>query len=177
MKLLRKASFPIETFLDSVEAGRPVRVPGTAVFMTSDPDGAPLVLLHHLKHNKVLHKQVVLLSVLSAGVPEIPEPERIQVTELREGFWRVLARYGFMESANVPEILERCAESGIIAKPMETTYYLGRERLIPDEDSKARMASWRKKLFVFMSHNSRSATEFFQIPSNRVVELGAQLRF
>ena len=175
-KLLRKASFPIETFLDSVAASKPPRVPGTAVFMTSDPDGAPLVLLHHIKHNKVLHKQVILLSVLSAGVPEIPESERIQVTELREGFWRIKARYGFMESANVPEILARSADAGIVAKPLETSYYLGRERLIPDDDSKARMARWRKKLFVFMSHNSRSATEFFQIPSNRVIELGAQLR-
>ncbi len=174
-KLLTKASFPIETFLDSVASSKPPRVPGTAVFMTSDPDGAPLVLLHHIKHNKVLHKQVVLLSILSAGVPEIPESERIQVTELREGFWRVKARYGFMESPNVPDILARSADAGIVAKPLETSYYLGRERLIPDDESKARLARWRKKLFVFMSHNSRSATEFFQIPSNRVVELGAQL--
>ena len=175
-KLLTKASFPIETFLDSVASSKPPRVPGTAVFMTSDPDGAPLVLLHHIKHNKVLHKQVVLLSVLSAGVPEIPESERIQVTELREGFWRVKARYGFMESPNVPDILARSGDSGIVAKPLETSYYLGRERLIPDDTSKARLARWRKKLFVFMSNNSRPATEFFQIPSNRVVELGAQLR-
>lgn len=175
-KLLRKASFPIETFLDSVASSKPPRVPGTAVFMTSDPDGAPLVLLHHIKHNKVLHKQVVLLSVLTAGVPEIPESERIQVTELREGFWRVKARYGFMQSPDVPDILARSADAGIVAKPLETSYYLGRERLIPDDKSKARLARWRKKLFVFMSHNSRSATEFFQIPSNRVVELGAQLR-
>ena len=176
-KLLRKASFPIDTFLDSVAESQPVRVRGTAVFMTSDSEGAPLVLLHHLKHNKVLHKQVVLLSILSAGVPEIAESERILVTELREGFWRVKARFGFMESPDVPEILARCADSGIVAKPLDTTYYLGRERLIPDDESKARLARWRKKLFVFMSHNSRSATEFFNIPSNRVVELGAQLRF
>ena len=177
LKLLRRASFPIEMFLDSVASSKPPRVPGTAVFMTSDSDGAPLVLLHHMKHNKVLHEQVVLLSVLSAGVPEIPDSERIQVTELREGFWRVKARYGFMESANVPEILARCADSGIVAKELQTSYYLGRERLIPDDASKARMVRWRKQLYIFMSHNSRSATEFFQIPSNRVVELGAQLKF
>ena len=177
LKLLRKASFPIELFLDSVASSKPPRVPGTAVFMTSDSDGAPLVLLHHMKHNKVLHQQVVLLSVLSAGVPEIAESERIQVTELREGFWRVKARYGFMESPDVPQILARCADSGIVAKELQTSYYLGRERLIPDDESKARMVRWRKQLYIFMSHNSRSATEFFQIPSNRVVELGAQLRF
>lgn len=176
-KLLKKSSFPIETFLTSVEAGKPVRVPGTAVFMTSDPDGAPLVLLHHLKHNKVLHQQVVLLSVLSAGVPEIPEDERIMVTHLGQGFWRVKARYGFMQTANVPAILARCNAEGLVAKPMETTYYLGRESLILDDKSRARMVRWRKKLYIFMSRNSRSATAFFQIPPNRVVELGAQLQF
>lgn len=174
-KLLHKGSLPIETFLNSVAEHKPGRVPGTAVFMTSDPDGAPLVLLHHLKHNKVLHKQVVLLSVLSANVPEIPDDERISTVELREGFWRVKARYGFMEIANVPEILTRCRESGIIAEKLQTTYYLGRERLIVNPKSKARLAGWRKKLFIFMSRNSRSATEFFNIPSNRVVELGAQI--
>ena len=176
LKLLTRASLPIDLFLNSVADHKPARVPGTAVFMTSDPDGAPLVLLHHLKHNKVLHEQVVLLSVLNAPVPEIPETERIQILPLREGFWRVKARYGFMETANVPEILARCEEAGIRSEKLHTTYYLGRERLIPDPSSKARLASWRKKLFVFMSRNSRSATEFFGIPPNRVVELGAQIQ-
>ncbi|MDO8501496.1 MAG: potassium transporter Kup [Gemmatimonadaceae bacterium] len=177
LKLLHRGSLPIEMFLNSVAEHKPVRVPGTAVFMTSDPDGAPLVLLHHLKHNKVLHHQVVLLSVLSANVPEIPESERISAVELREGFWRVKARYGFMESANVPEILARCKKSGIVCERLQTTYYLGRERLIPNPKSKQRLAGWRKKLFIFMSRNSRSATEFFGIPPNRVVELGAQIEF
>jgi KUP system potassium uptake protein len=154
-----------------------VRVAGTAVFMTSDPEGAPLVLLHHLKHNKVLHEQVVLLSVLSANVPEIPEDERVLAVPLREGFWRVKARYGFMETPNVPHILARCANAGLKSEKLHTTYYLGRERLIPNPHSKARLASWRKKLYIFMSRNSRTATEFFGIPSNRVVELGAQLEF
>ena len=176
LKLLTRASLPIEMFLNSVAEHKPARVSGTAVFMTSDPDGAPLVLLHHLKHNKVLHEQVVLLSVLSATVPEIPEDERIQILPLREGFWRVKARYGFMETANVPAILARCADAGIRSEKLHTTYYLGRERLIPDPNSKARLASWRKKLFIFMSRNSRSATEFFGIPPNRVVELGAQIQ-
>ncbi len=174
-KLLTRAAFPIDMFLNSVAEQKPPRVPGTAVFMTSDPSGAPLVLLHHVKHNKVLHQQVVLLSVLSAPVPEIPEDERIQVTELREGFWRVKARYGFMETANVPEILARCKDAGIASETLKTSYYLGRERLIPRRDSKHDLAMWRKKLYVFMSRNSRSATEYFGIPPNRVVELGAQL--
>ncbi|MEP6905866.1 MAG: KUP/HAK/KT family potassium transporter, partial [Gemmatimonadales bacterium] len=146
---------------------------GTAIFMTSDPDGAPLVLLHHLKHNKVLHEHVILLSILTANVPEIPEGERISVTLMAEGFSRIKARYGFMESADVQDILRRSADVGIVAVPGQTSYYLGRERLIVKD--KSPMATWRKKLFVFMSTNSRSATEFFNIPSNRVVELGAQI--
>jgi len=176
-KLLTKQSFPIDIFLSNVASGKPVRVPGTAVFMTSDNKGAPLVLLHHLKHNKVLHEQVVLLSILPAGVPEIPETERISITEMAEGFWRVMARYGFMETPDVPDVLARCTEAGLVTKPLQTTYYFGRESLIIDDGSKSRMARWRKQLFIFMSRNSRSATEFFQIPPNRVVELGAQLRF
>ncbi len=177
LKLLSRGSLPIEMFLNSVADHKPVRVTGTAVFMTSDPDGAPLVLLHHLKHNKVLHEQVVLLSVLTANVPEIPESERLSVVAMREGFWRVKARYGFMENPSVPDLLVRAKAEGLVAEPMKTTYYLGRERLIPDANSKQRLAGWRKKLFIFMSRNSRSATEFFQIPPNRVVELGAQIVF
>lgn len=177
LKLLKRSSLPIDMFLDSVATTHPVRVPGTAIFMTSEPDGAPLVLLHHVKHNKVLHEQVVLLSVLSSNVPEIPESERILVVSLREGFWRVMARYGFMETPDVPDILARCRDAGIKSEKLQTTYYLGRERLIPNPHSKARLASWRKKLFIFMSRNSRTATEFFGIPPNRVVELGAQLEF
>jgi KUP system potassium uptake protein len=174
-KRLLRGSLPMDLLLDDVARNKPPRVPGTAVFMTSDTEGAPLVLLHHLKHNKVLHKQVVLLSVIFANVPEIPDSERISATLLREGFARIKARYGFMQSADVPEILARCADSGIVAEPLQTTYYLGRERLLAKGDSP--MAGWRKKLYIFMSRNSRSATEFFNIPSNRVVELGAQIEF
>ena len=176
-KHLKRASFPIDMLLDSVREGKTLRVPGTAVFLTSSPEGAPLVMMHHLKHNKVLHEQVVLLSVLPSGVPEVSESERISASQLGEGLWRVMARYGFMETANIPDLLARCAEWGLNAAPMQTTYYLGRESLILDDNSKARLARWRKKLYIFMSRNSRSATEFFQIPPNRVVELGAQLKF
>jgi KUP system potassium uptake protein len=174
-KLLTRGSLPIDLLLDDVAKNKPVRVPGTAVFMTSDPEGAPLVLLHHLKHNKVLHEHVILLSVLSTNVPEIPDSERVLATPLREGFFRVKARYGFMETPFVPKVLASCKSSGIVAEPRDTTYYLGRERLIPVGTS--RLAKWRKTLFIFMSRNSRSATEFFNIPSNRVVELGAQIEF
>jgi KUP system potassium uptake protein len=173
LKRLARGSLPIHMLLEDVARSKPPRVQGTAVFMTSDPEGAPLVLLHHLKHNKVLHEHVILLSVLVANVPEIRGGERIAVTPLPEGFWRIKARYGFMESADVPGILASCADQGIIAVPGQTTYYLGRERLLPTGDSP--MSRFRKQLFIFMSRNSRSATEFFNIPSNRVVELGAQV--
>ncbi|MFN2603482.1 MAG: potassium transporter Kup [Gemmatimonadaceae bacterium] len=173
IKRLHRGSLPLDLLLQDVKRSHPPRVKGTAVFMTSDPDGAPLVLLHHLKHNKVLHEHVILLSVMFANVPEIPEGERIAVTLFPEGFARIKARYGFMETADVPDILRRTAKDGIIAVPNQTSYYLGRERLLSKGTSP--LAAWRKKLFIFMSRNSRSATEFFNIPSNRVVELGAQI--
>lgn len=173
LKRLHRGSLPLPLLLEDLARKPPPRVPGTAVFMTSDPEGAPLVLLHHLKHNKMLHERVILLSIMFANVPEIPETERIAVDLYPEGFSRIRARYGFMESADVPDILHRAAKEGIVAVPSMTTYYLGRERLLARGE--APLAMWRKKLFIFMSRNSRSATEFFNIPSNRVVELGAQI--
>jgi KUP system potassium uptake protein len=172
-KLLARGSLPMDLFLADVARRKPYRAPGTAVFLTSTPEGAPLVLLHHLKHNKVLHQHVVLLSILSANVPEVPAAERIGVTPLEEGFSRVTARYGFMEKANVPEVLRKSKELGVPIDLKDTTYYLGRERLFPT--GRAALARWRKKLYIVMSQNSRSATEYFAIPPNRVVELGAQI--
>jgi KUP system potassium uptake protein len=174
--ILRRSSLPLDLFLRDVETRKPVRVPGTAVFMTSDPEGTPVVLLHHLKHNKVLHEQVMLMSIVSREVPEVPDEERVEVEPLPANFVRVVARYGFMETPNVPEILEYCEESGVShLRPHEISFFLGRERLIPV--GSARMARWRKKLFGVMSRNAQGATEFFQIPPNRVVELGAQIEF
>jgi KUP system potassium uptake protein len=185
---LNSGSLPLDLFLGDVARRKPVRVPGTAVFMTSSNDGVPVVLLHHLKHNKVLHEQVILMSVLTREVPEVKESERMTVEKLEHGFYRVMANYGFMESPSVTEILQWAREAGIKARPNDTTFYLGRERIIiadgerkpgtrraPDDVARPRMARWRKKLFVVMSRNARSATEFFGIPPNRVVELGAQV--
>ena len=172
---LQAGTLPLDVFLADVERRKPPRVPGTAVFMTSGSDGAPVVLLHHLKHNKVLHEQVVLLSVRTADVPDVNEDDTLEVLPLGQGFYRVVATYGFMETPNVPEILRFLNARGVRTRPMETSYYLGRERLILT--GKSRMARWRKKVFVFMSRNARSATEFFNIPPNRVVELGTQIEF
>ena len=173
--LLRRGMLPIDLLLADLENRKTVRVPGLAVFMTREPEGAPVVLLHHLKHNKVLHEQVVLLSILSEEVPEIPDSDRITIKKLPQGFYRITARYGFMEGTNVPSILARAKEAGIDNKPLDTTFYLGREQLIPTGPTP--LWSWRKKLFVFMSRNSRSATAYYGIPPNRVVELGAQIEF
>jgi KUP system potassium uptake protein len=179
--LLVDASIPLDALLKDLgdenpdKRFKPVRVPGTAVFLTSESKDAPLVLLHHLKHNKVLHENVVLLSILVAQVPEVPNTERVEVTCFPHNFARVKAKYGFMQTPNVPEVIALATERGIIAKPSETTYYLGRENLIPTGTKP--LAGWRKRLYIFMQRNARPATEFFGIPPNRVVELGAQMEF
>ncbi|MDB4881011.1 MAG: Low affinity potassium transport system protein kup [Gemmatimonadetes bacterium] len=171
--IMRGASLPLDLLLDEIGRRPPHRVSGTAVFLTSTADGAPVVLMHHLKHNKALHEQVVLLSVVVADVPSVDEAGRVEVTAMAHGFFRVRASYGFMESPNVPEVLALAESSGLRARPMETSYYLGRERLIPT--GTAPMARWRKRLFILMSRNARSAAEYFGLPSNRVVEMGAQI--
>jgi KUP system potassium uptake protein len=181
--ILHRGTVPIDMFLADVERRKPVRVKGTAVFMTSDAEGAPVVLLHHLKHNKVLHDQVVLLSVQTAEVPEVAAADRIEIEPLGQGFFRVQASYGFMETPNVPSVLQYCGRHGINAKKTDVSYYLGRERLLANLPRRSKdpeigtMARWRKKLFVLMSQNARGATEFFGIPPNRVVELGTQIEF
>jgi KUP system potassium uptake protein len=190
-RILQAGSLPMDLFLTDVARKKPHRVPGTAVFMTSSAEGVPVVLLHHLKHNKVLHEQVVLMSIKTEEVPEIRSEERLTLEKLEHGFHRVWARYGFMETPDVPEILYRLRQAGLKAKQGETTFYLGHERILvldrkrgpragtrtAPEDMDTDMARWRKKLFVFLQRNAKSATEFFGIPPNRVVELGAQVEF
>jgi KUP system potassium uptake protein len=146
--------------------------------MTGNDEGVPPVLLHHLKHNKVLHERVLIFSVKTADTPEASGRERLAVTQLGQGFWRVVATYGFMESPNVPQLLEVVDRMGIRCKPMETSYFLGRERLIPSgprPNDPFKLSRWRKVIFSIMARNARSATEFFNIPPNRVVELGTQI--
>jgi KUP system potassium uptake protein len=174
-RILNAGSLPLDLFLGDVERKKPPRVPGTAVFMTSSNAGAPVVLLHHLKHNKVLHEQVILLSVHTAEVPDVDEEETLEVETLGQGFYRVTATYGFMETPNVPDVMRFLNTRGIRTKASQTSYYLGRERLL--STGPGRMARWRKNLFVVMARNARSATEFFGIPPNRVVELGTQIEF
>jgi KUP system potassium uptake protein len=166
---------PLDAFLADVAATNPHRVRGTAVFMASNPDGTPPALLHNFKHNQVLHAQVVLLSVGSPPVPEVPDKDRVRVESLGHGFFRVAAQYGFIENPDVPAALRRCAELGLAIELDRASYYLGRETLVLTGSSK--MAGWRKRLFAFISRNARPATAYFALPPNRVVELGAQIQF
>ncbi len=178
---LKELSMPLEEFIEQLNTSAIPRVPGTAVFMTSEPKGAPVVLLHHLKHNKMLHQRVILMSIQTEDVPEVAAASRVTIERLPQDFVRVIARYGFMESPDVKDILEQLAIRGIRTRPLDTSYYLGREQLIPLrgpwKEGGMSMNIWRKRLFAVMSKNARSAAEFFRLPPNRVVELGTQIEF
>lgn len=167
---------PLPMFLADVEASKPHRVRGTAVFLASTARGTPTVLLHHFKHNKVLHEQVVILSVTTDDVPWVPDEEKMHLKDFGLGFWAVTAHYGFMESPNVQHILSVCRTRGLETHIADTSFYLGRETIIPVRGRHG-MAEWRKHLFRFLSSNARPATDFFSIPPNRVVEIGMQIEF
>lgn len=149
------------------------RVPGTAVFLTANPEIVPQALLHSMKHYKVLHERIVIVSVSIHDVPRLDDSKRVSVQPMKNHFWQVKLHYGFMEQPNIPEALEWCAESGLDLNPMDTSYFLGRETLIPRISSE--MCFWREKVFVAMFRNSGSAARFFGLPPNRVVELGTQV--
>ncbi|HEX4494981.1 MAG TPA: potassium transporter Kup [Thermoanaerobaculia bacterium] len=171
---LQEDCLPLESFIAQVRPDSPARVPGTAIFLARDPNGTPPSLLHNLKHNKVLHSKVVVLTLITEEVPTIPGTETIEIQPLGKEFYRVLARHGFMQTPEVPEVLAQLREKGLDLNLMSTTFFLSRETLIP---SKAPgMAIWREKLFATMVRNAQRPTEFFQIPVNRVVELGLQVR-
>jgi KUP system potassium uptake protein len=200
-EIVLENTLPIDLFLSDIGKRKPVRVPGIAVFLTSVRGGAPPVLLHHLKHNKVLHEKVILLSVMGQEIPQVDGTDRVRWRELGEGFCEVVANYGFMETPDVPSVLQSLTlEHGdgrkLQVEVMATSFYLGRETLIPIDRRRrggtrvtARaapgdqalppqvMARWRKKLFIIMARNAQSATAFFGLPPNRVVELGAQIQF
>ncbi len=169
---LREAAMPIKVFIASA-ATSASRVPGTAVFMTSTAEGVPHALLHNLKHNKVLHDRIVLLTVAIADQPYWPEDQRVKREDLGHGFYRVVLRFGFMEEANVPAALKHAAGDGAEYKMMDTSFFLSRQTLIASD--RPGMALWREKLFAWMLRNAESAMEFFRLPSNRVVELGSQV--
>ncbi len=170
---LKGERLELEPFLDSLASSLPTRVEGTAVFLNADPKGVPHAMLHNLMHNKVLHERVLLLSVQFFDTPYVPEIDRVEVRPLKENFWSVIIQYGFMDEPDIPGALALCAGSGLELTPLDTSYFIGRETLIPRLGSE--LAFWREKIFVAMFRNAGSATAYFKIPSNRVVELGTQV--
>lgn len=170
---LKAAQVSLDGFLDAIGSQPPQRVQGTAVFLTQSNLGVPHALLHNLVHNKVLHERVILLTVRTEGIPHVPSWERLEVQPLPQNFFRVILRYGFKDTPDVPRALERCKGYGIDLEPLDTSYFLSRETLIPSHQPG--MPIWREKVFAIMARNGTSATAFFRIPTNRVVELGTQV--
>ncbi|WP_425229354.1 potassium transporter Kup [Sphingomonas sp.] len=169
---MREAAMPVQVFIKSA-ATSATRVGGTAVFMTSTPDGVPHALLHNLKHNRVLHERIVLLTVKVTDVPHVSDEKRFYQEDLGQGFHRVILKYGFMEDPDVPACLKAFGACGAQFKMMDTSFFLSRQTLLPSE--RPGMMIWREKLFAWMLRNAESAMEFFRLPTNRVVELGSQI--
>jgi KUP system potassium uptake protein len=171
---LRPAAMPLEMFLDDVEKSKNlVRVQGTALFMTANPEGTPIALLHNLKHNKVLHQRNLILTIVTDEVPQVSVSKRVEIEKLGAGFHRLIAHYGFMEEPNVPELLAAAALEGERVDLNRTTFFLSRETIVPNKS--VSMVRWRQWLFALMSRNAQSASSFYRIPANRVVELGMQV--
>jgi KUP system potassium uptake protein len=156
-----------------LRARAPHRVPGAAIFLTSDPDMAPVALMHNLKHNKVLHEKNVILTVRTTETPRVDDNDRLTIEPINEDFKKVVLSYGFMESPNLPKGLALCRKQGLKFDIMSTSFFLGRRSVVPSAHSG--MPLWQDKLFIYLMKNSANPTEFFKIPPGRVVELGAQV--
>jgi KUP system potassium uptake protein len=170
---IRESALSDESFVRSIERRPPPRVAGTAVFMDRTVDGIPLALLHNLKHNKVLHEKVVLLTIVTEEIPYVADEEQVYVKDVGLGIYRIVARHGFMEYVDVPEMLASLDLPGVSFDPDHTTFFLGRETLLATE--RPGMAIWRERLFAWMTRNAQGAALFFRLPPNRVVEVGAQI--
>ena len=173
LRRLAPGAIAIEPFIESVTAHPPTRVPGTAVFLTAASEGVPHALLHNLNHNKVLHERVILLTVNTMDIPHVPDEERLQISPLAQDFFRVIVNYGYKDEPDVPAALELAGGQGLEFNMMETSFFLSRQTLVPKIGEE--MSLWREKLFAVMSRNASSATGFFKIPANRVVELGTRI--
>ncbi len=169
----RRESVPVVELIEMLRTRPPHRVPGTAIFLTSDPDNAPVALMHNLKHNKVLHEKNVIATVRIAETPRVAESERVQITAFNEDFRKLVIHYGFMETPNVPKALGVCRRHGLKFDIMATSFFLGRRSVVPA--AQTAMPMWQDKLFIFLLKNGANPTEFFKIPAGRVVELGAQI--
>ena len=170
---LHENAMPLDLFLQSLTRGSTLRVPGTAVFLTSTPDGVPNALLHNMKHNKVVHERLVLLTVVTEEIPRVEDRDRVTVHCLGSNTYRIIIRYGFTEDPDLPHALALCEPYGLSFEMMDTTFFLGRATLIPTD--RAGMALWRERLFANMFRTATRPMDFFRIPYNRVVELGTQV--
>ena len=170
---LRSVAIDMDACIASLVASPPIRVPGTAVFLTSTGNGVPHALLHNLNHNKVLHERVVVLTVLTLDVPHVPDQDRAEIKSLGHDFYRMFIRYGFKDEPDLPKALMQCAAQGLTFEMMQTSFFLNRETIVSTVDPG--MAQWREKLFAGMVRNAGSAAQYFKIPSNRVIELGTQI--
>jgi KUP system potassium uptake protein len=167
------SALPLRQFLERMERA-PGRVAGTAVFLTADASSTPAAFLHNLKHNKILHERVIVLQVDTMDVPRVAAAKRVEVERLGKGFWTVIARYGFMEQPDVPAALRACRPHGIAYDEMETSFFLGRETLVPS--TRSQLGKWRRDLFISLSHSASATKAFFRIPPNRAIELGNQIQ-
>ena len=149
------------------------RSPGTAVFLSNSAGGVPIVMLHQVKHNKCLHEQVILLTIATEPIPEVQDSRSITVRELGSGCFQVIARYGFMQSPNVPAVLRKSHAAGLPLRSSDVSFYLGRDTILTT--GRSELGQWRKELFALLSRNANSAADSFGLPPNRVVELGAQI--
>lgn len=170
---LKKHAIPLEEFLESLFVSAPIRVGGTAVFLRGEADGVPHALLHNLSHNKILHERVIFLTLHNREVPWVPFSDRIKVTNLGNNCYQIDVSYGFKNEPDIPNALALCEPYGLMFEPMETSYFISRQTIISTPGSG--MARWREGLFVAMSRNARDAADYYQIPSNRVIEVGAQV--
>ncbi len=170
---LAEHTVPLQLLLGDIAADPPLRIKGTAIFMTTQSDGVPYTLLYNLRHNQVLHERVIFLTVLTTEIPRVSPAERATIEQLTDGFYRVTARCGFMEDPDVPEILDRCREKGLDVRTEASTFFIGRETLLASD--RPGMAKWRDRLFAIMSRNTVRITTSFNIPTDQVIEIGAQV--
>jgi KUP system potassium uptake protein len=170
----RDDSIELEPILDALVADIPQRVPGTAVFFTGSPNVMPRSMLHNLKHNKVLHERVLLLTIRVLDVPHVPKEHRVSLEPMRHGFYRLTVKFGFKDNTNMPRVMRRCERLGLELDPMNTSYFLSRESIVTDRSGP--MALWQQRLFAFMSRLATSSYRILNIPTNQVLELGAQVK-
>lgn len=172
---MKNEAMALDPFIEAIGAHPPARVPGTAIFMTPNPEGVPHAMLHNLKHNKVLHEKVVILTVKFLDFPHTVEDDRVELEVLPHDFYRVTVRYGFKDEPDLPRDLQLCSERGLTLEAMDTSFFIGKEILIASE--KTEMAYWRKKIFIGLFRSAETITNQFKLPPNRVVELGSQVAF